>query len=351
MTAARQTLAGVIEGFYGRPWSMADRHAYGPLLVDLGLNSYLYCPKADPYLRRDWQRHWPAPQWRALRALAADYAQRGLLFGVGLSPFALYQRYGATERARLRDKVRRLQELDAGLLALLFDDMPGALPDLAQRQAEIAADVQHWAEGQRLLVCPTYYSLDPALEMHFGARPVDYWPDLGRQLAPEIGVFWTGNLVCAESISGADLKPLREALQRPLTLWDNYPVNDGAKRSQHLYCSPLAARNGDIAGYIEGHFCNPMNQAWLSLPALRGLAARYGKTPAADWEATVLGSATWAALCRDRAAFAERGLAGMGPGECRRLAAEYAALPGPAAAEVAGWLRGEYAFDPACLTD
>ena len=33
------------------------------------------------------------------------------------------------------------------------------------------------------------------------------------------------------------------------------------------------------------------------------------------------------------------------------LALEYTALPGEAAAEVAGWLQGEYTFDPACLTD
>jgi hypothetical protein len=40
-------------------------------------------------------------------------------------------------------------------------------------------------------------------------------------------------------------------------------------------------------------------------------------------------------------------------GEARltELAAVYEQLPGEAAREVAGWLRGEYTFDPACLTD
>ena len=36
---------------------------------------------------------------------------------------------------------------------------------------------------------------------------------------------------------------------------------------------------------------------------------------------------------------------------CQQLALEYAALPGAAALEVAQWLRVEYSFDPACLTD
>ncbi len=40
----------------------------------------------------------------------------------------------------------------------------------------------------------------------------------------------------------------------------------------------------------------------------------------------------------------------MGAERCRQLAAEYAGLPGAAAREISEWLRGDYAFDPACLT-
>jgi len=40
----------------------------------------------------------------------------------------------------------------------------------------------------------------------------------------------------------------------------------------------------------------------------------------------------------------------MGQQQCRQLALEYRALPGAAALEITQWLRGEYSFDPACLT-
>ncbi|MEM8563363.1 MAG: beta-N-acetylglucosaminidase domain-containing protein, partial [Pseudomonadota bacterium] len=48
-------LRGVVEGFYGRPWSFQTRTDYAQFIADLGLNTYLYCPKSDPYLRKQWQ--------------------------------------------------------------------------------------------------------------------------------------------------------------------------------------------------------------------------------------------------------------------------------------------------------
>src|SRR5690554_5312827 len=107
---------GIIEGFYGRPWSQGARLAWVALLSRLGLNSYLYAPKADPWLRRDWTGHWPEADWQALQGLSAACASQGLQFGVGLSPFALYRDYGEEQKRLLRDKVRRLNDLEAPLL-------------------------------------------------------------------------------------------------------------------------------------------------------------------------------------------------------------------------------------------
>lgn len=352
MSKREPFLAGVVEGFYGRQWSPGDRRAYARLLPEMGLNAYLYCPKADPFLRRRWHRHWPAPQWRELGDLADQFQGRGVNFGVGLSPFELYRHYGQGERRQLRDKVRRLSELNSGLLALLFDDMPGDVPDLAERQAEIVSDVQSWVPDLRLLMCPTYYSRDPVLEKHFGPMPADYWPRLGALLPKAVDIFWTGNEVCSSHIDAGDLEELVGQFGRPLTLWDNYPVNDGALRSKYLFLDPLADREPALRGQLAGHFCNPMNQAWLSLPALRGLVSLYGDCQLpGSWEERLLGAELWRCLQRDRELFRRAGLDGLEPVRREELAREYEGLPGPAAAEVAAWLRGEYRFDPACLTD
>lgn len=353
MSGSSHFLCGIIEGFYGRPWSFEVRLAYARYLASAGFDTCIHCPKGDPYLRRRWQEDWPLQQWRELRELAETYRSHGIAWGVGLSPFALYLAYGAAEREQLRRKIMKIGELDAPLLAVLFDDMPGDIDALASRQAAIITDIVDWTAGQqRLLVCPTYYSFDPVLERYFGRRPTGYWQQLGRDLPAQVGVFWTGNRVCSQSITADDIREITEQLGRRVTLWDNYPVNDGPERSNYLYTSPLSGRSPALGDLLEGHLCNPMNQALLSLPALCGLAHLHGRPGLGDQALEeVLGAAVMRRLHVDGPVFEHEGLTGLDDDRRRELAAGYEALPGAAAQEIAQWLRGEYVFDPACLTD
>ena len=356
MKQSREFLTGVIEGFYGPAWSHETRLAYAGFLAALGLNTSLYCPKSDHRLRKQWQQHWPAAQWQELRALAAAYRQAGINWGVGLSPFELYRHYGAAEKQQLRRKIATLAELDAPLLAILFDDMPGELDALASRQAEIVSDVVAWLPNTRVLVCPTYYSFDPVLEKFFGRMPVDYWPTLGRELPAAVDIYWTGNRVCSDTVSAEDIGQIHSQLGRAVVLWDNYPVNDGATRSKFLYCSPLRGRESLDRKMLGGHLCNGMNQGRVSLPALAGLAGLYHHgRDGAELDSACLeqlvGERTWRQLQLDSDQFEQLGLDGMDMTTRLQLANRYQRLSEPAGAEVAAWLRGEFAFDPACLTD
>jgi hypothetical protein len=40
-------LAGIIEGFYGPPWSRSERQELVDMMASAGLNTYLYAPKDD----------------------------------------------------------------------------------------------------------------------------------------------------------------------------------------------------------------------------------------------------------------------------------------------------------------
>lgn len=349
--AAQSFLSGIVEGFYGRQWNFDTRRAYASYLGELGLNTCLYCPKGDPWLRRDWQQPWPDTLREELLQLSRLYRSVGLNWGVGLSPFELYRNYGPQQRQALQRKLAQLQQLEAPLLAILFDDMPGDMDALAERQAEIVQDVVASLPGVRVLVCPTYYSTDPVLQKYFGAMPDNYWAELGDALPAQVDIFWTGERVCSQQIRCADIEQINARLGRKVMLWDNYPVNDGAQRSSFLYTEALSARDPGLRQLLTGHLCNPMNQGLLSLPALTGLATLYGVPPAQPWLAEVLGAALWSELQGDGALFQDKGLTGLEASERAALERKYAQLPGAAAAEVAGWLRGEYTFDPACLTD
>ncbi len=344
-------LTGVIEGFYGRPWTFETRLAYAAHLPAMGLDTYLYCPKGDPYLRKHWYQSWPDSQFQQIKALARAYRQRSLHFGVGLSPFALYENYGEKQRSQLQRKLEEINALESPILAILFDDMPGEIDGLASRQSEIIADIQCWTNAQRLLVCPTYYSFDPVLEKYFGSMPENYWQQLGRELDQGVDIFWTGNKVCSDAVSVADIAEIQEQLGRRVMLWDNYPVNDGATRSNYLYGGKLANRDSGLANVLSGHLCNPMNQGVVSLMALQGLAELYGRPVESTFVRELWGAEAYDHFLGDLESFQQLGLTGLGADRCAELSHVYGTISGPAAQEVAGWLRGEYTFDPACLTD
>ena len=73
---------GIIEGFYGKPWTWEEREETVAWLARHGYKFYLYAPKADPYLRRRWQEPYPPSLADRLRSLAKKCAMAGVKFGI-----------------------------------------------------------------------------------------------------------------------------------------------------------------------------------------------------------------------------------------------------------------------------
>ena len=344
---------GLIEGFYGPPWSAEGRRQAVRTLAPAGYGFYLYAPKADDRLRRRWREPHPEVEAAELAAFAADCRAAGVRFGVGLSPFELWLAFDEDAKRALADKLRQLDEMDVEDLAVLFDDMRGDLPDLAERQAEIVDFIAGRTRADRLIVCPSYYSDDPVLDRVFGARSPGYLETLGRRLDPAVQVFWTGDEVCARSITPGSLERVTEQLRRPPMLWDNYPVNDGPRMSKHLHLRAFTGRPASLPGAVSAHGINVALQPTLSLiPALTlaesyRLGDRYAYGPAFLEAATrVLGEDLAGRLQADLLSLDDAGLDRLDEGRRSRLRARYAAFDHPGAAEIVGWLDGAYAITP-----
>src|SRR5687768_4213227 len=164
---------GIIEGFYGTPWSWNARAYVTGFLASHGYRFYLYAPKGDAYLRRRWQEPWPDDTINELRTFAHHCAALNVRFGVGLSPYEIYRNFDDDARAALTDKLAALDHIGITDLAILFDDMRGDMPGLAQQQTEIVHWIRERTHADRIIMCPTYYSDDPVLDRIFGARPPD----------------------------------------------------------------------------------------------------------------------------------------------------------------------------------
>ncbi len=353
---------GVIEGFFGRSWTYKERYDYAGFLKNSGYQFYIYAPKSDPYLRKSWQQNWPEDTANDLRSLIEHYHSQSLDFGFGLSPFEIYRNYDAKAQKTLEGKVVQLNSYNVDILCLLFDDMRGDVPDLAKTQIRITKDVLAKTTAKRIIMCPTYYSFDPVLEKVFGKMPNRYLEELGEGLPQEIGLFWTGPKVCSDKYPQDHLIKVQKLLKRKPFLWDNYPVNDGAKMCKHLHLNAFDNRSNNLEQLTSGHAVNPMNQPYLSRIPLQTLPMSYAQDD--NYQANTAlkesleqnfgnSSDNVEALQieKDIRSFQTKGLDQLKESEIEQFIEKYSHFDSPFSAEIVAWLNNEYAFDTDCLTD
>lgn len=359
---------GVIEGFYGRPWTAEQRTQVFGRLAENGFSQYIFAPKSERALRSLWREVWPEGALEEIALQAQSARQHGLQWGVGLTPLALKD-LDSQSKLALGRKLDQIAQCKPDTLCILFDDMRGDDKALAARQIAIIDWIASRDVAERIVMCPTYYSTDPILESVFGARPKNYWRELGRTLDAGIGFFWTGNKVCAESFCKYELESIADEMQRLPVLWDNYPVNDSRKLCNFLRIAPFKGREPWLSDYSDGHYANPMNQALASLLPLSTLAPIYALdrsiSSSEDGQRRLLASQqqcwndelavlaandpeTVAKACND---FASRGLEGLDQAEKAAWIDRLQRQSNGLHREIVDWLQGGYAFDEACLTE
>jgi hypothetical protein len=337
---------GIIEGYFGKPWSWEERGFVMRLLAPKGFSFFIYAPKNDVFLRERWREPHPDAEFAQLDRFAQACRAAGVRFGVGLSPFEAYRSFDEVTRTALRVKLAHLDALLIDDLALLFDDMRGDLPDLAARQVEMAHYAVEHTSASRIILCPTYYSDDPVLDRVFGRRPQRYLESLGAALDPAIQIFWTGEEVCAREQSVSHLRGVADQLRRKPFLWDNYPVNDGARMANHLHLRAFTGRPASIASAIAAHAVNPALQPVLGcIPALTlvecyAAGSDYCYGAAFRRAATeVVGETLAAMLLEDLLLLENAGRRDLGDRRLE-LRQRYAVVDHSAAREVVSWLDG-----------
>lgn len=272
-------LAGVIEGFYGPPWTRAERFELFDWMSAGGLNTYLYGPKDDLRHRNLWREVYPPAEAETLRELILACRQRGFRFVYAMGPGLDVRYVSPNDRQALRQRLAQLIDLGAENFALLFDDIPDRLdPDdvarwgsLAAAQADFVNETFRWFRERcpqgRLLFCPTPYCGRMAERRHGGP---DYLAVLGRELHSEIDVFWTGPEIISSTITDGHLVELGQILRRRPVLWDNLHANDYDGR--RFYCGPYAGRERSAKQHLRGILTNPNCEFPLNFVPLHTLA-------------------------------------------------------------------------------
>ena len=269
---------GVVEGFFGDPWSMTQRQALFELGATRGMNTYLYAPKDDPYHRKFWRRAYPRPAWQQLLQLIRRAQKSRIEFVYGFHPGAGLCFSEERPIAILLEKAQRFYDAGVRTFAVLFDDIPSGLT--LRRDRENFNDSLATAEAlwlNRLIatqpaawrdiewwICPSFYSEDPLLAAAFGRFEPNFLETMARYLPRNVCCFWTGPKVVCHEISLAHVRRIAKKIKRPLLLWDNYPVNDLSMRDE-LHIGPLQGRDPRLPECVHGYLNNPSVQPELSL--------------------------------------------------------------------------------------
>ena len=268
---------GIVEGFFGPPWSMAHRRRLFAFGAARGMNTYLYAPKDDPYHRKLWRRPYPKAKWRELLGLIRAAQKNHIDFVYGFHPGEGL--YFGDDRAVgiLLRKARSFYDAGIRTFAVLFDDIPSRLSDPRDRRAFknslaraegtwlakiISAQPSTWNDVE-WWICPSYYSEDHLLERMFGRFELKFLETLAQYLPPNIPCFWTGPSVVSNTITLGHMRRIAKKIKRPLLLWDNYPVNDLSMRDE-LHIGPLTGRDPRLPQTVCGYLNNPLLQEELS---------------------------------------------------------------------------------------
>ena len=295
---------GIVEGFFGPPWSMAQRGALFEIGAARGMNSYLYAPKDDPYHRKFWRNPYPGDAWKQLRRLIRRAQDHRIDFIYGFHPGEGLCFSDDQPIRLLLDKARRFYDAGVRTFAVLFDDIPSRLTHARDRRAydnSLARAQGSWLARIRAAdcalgknvewwICPSYYSEDPLLERVFGSFESNFLETLACHLPADVACFWTGPAVVCKRISLAHVRRIAGTLQHPLLLWDNYPVND-LSMSDELHLGPLEGRHPLLAKSVYGYLNNPLLQPELSLIPLATCfdyaAAPESYRPESSWQRVV----------------------------------------------------------------
>ncbi|MEX2306093.1 MAG: beta-N-acetylglucosaminidase domain-containing protein [Pirellulales bacterium] len=273
-------LGGVVEGFYGQPWSHRERLHLFHQMAALGLNTYFYAPKNDLKHRAIWREPYDDSELGLLRELVQTCDQHGLNFIYGLSPGLDIRCSEEVERNRIKSRFDQLRKVGVRHFALLFDDLPGKMSDdargayepLAAAQCDVTNAIFAWVRdqfaGARFLFCPTPYC-DRMDRAQLGGP--GYLDDVGRLLSSEIDVLWTGPEIVSTEIPVESIERLSGRIRRPPLIWDNLFANDYDFR--RLHCGPYSGRPRDLRRAVRGILINPNNEYSLNFIPLRTLAA------------------------------------------------------------------------------
>ncbi|XP_027133271.1 protein O-GlcNAcase isoform X2 [Larimichthys crocea] len=278
-TGHRKFISGVVEGFYGRPWTMEQRKELFRRQQKWGLNTYLYAPKDDYKHRMFWRELYSVEEAEQLMTLIGAATEHGIEFIYAISPGLDITFSNQKEVTALKRKLDQVTHFGCKSFALLFDDIDHNMcpadkevfSSFAHAQVSITNEIyQYLGEPETFLFCPTEYC---GTFCYPNVPQSPYLHTVGEKLLPGIDVLWTGPKVVSKDITVESIEEVSKILRRAPVIWDNIHANDYDQK--RLFLGPYKGRSTELIPRLKGVLTNPNCEFESNFVAIHTLATWY----------------------------------------------------------------------------
>lgn len=312
---------GIVEGFYGTPYSVESILALLDFFKEFKLNTFIYGPKADPYHAGYWQEDYPVSitdEERQKGYLTQDDMRRISEKAMECNVHFVWAIHPAMQNSidfssqsamdpgieKIMEKFGKMYDLGVRAFGVFIDDIASA--PSAQMTAylpeQLYAKLKEKYNGTGslpenrvapLFFVPQQYSLDAGSSSLTQLNTIN----------SDIVILFTGSSVWS-NINNADCQSFKNIIGRNPLMWWNNPCNDNYddRIYMHEMTYRFSAQNAPISA-LGGVVANPMQQGQASKVFMFGLADYCWNT--ADFNASTNWNASFGFLFKDDAELAE----------------------------------------------
>ncbi|XP_022912633.2 protein O-GlcNAcase isoform X1 [Onthophagus taurus] len=268
-------ICGVVEGFYGRPWTTEQRKDLFQKMKKWGMDSYVYAPKDDYKHRAYWRELYTVEEAEHLTSLITAARDQNITFYYALSPGLDITYSSSKEVTVLKRKLEQVAQFGCTAFALLFDDIEPEMSEadkevfqsFAHAQVSVTNEIYQHLGQPKFFVCPTQYCATRAVP---NVTNSEYLNTLGSKLAQEIDIMWTGSKVISRLLTKEGIQEITDILRRAPVIWDNLHANDYDQK--RVFLGPYSGRSPDLIPKLRGVLTNPNCEYGANFVAIHTLA-------------------------------------------------------------------------------
>ena len=251
---------GVVEGFYGEPWSHETRLSLIDLYGRYKMNYYIYGPKDDPYHSSPyWREAYPEAEAEEIKELVEACKRNRVHFVWAVHP-GKDIKWEESDIQNLIRKFDAMYQLGVRAFAVHFDDISGAGTNPYYQTELMNILNDDFGSGSHADVVTVLNRLTEEFIKPMGCDPITYCPqgynkawsqwdstrtelDTLKGLDDDIILYWTGDDVNTP-ITQSTVDYVAGKTGQPICFWLNYPVNEHAKSGMFLGDITYYARDG-----------------------------------------------------------------------------------------------------------